>query len=237
MKKIIAATLCLASFATANESADRLVTHTELGYIQTQGNTQTELFNLDAKAKKPFDVHVFALSIEAQYGKEGSLETKNKFLSELTYDYEFTEHFALGYLLGFKQDKFSSYNNQFYTGPYAAYKIIKTKAHSLTSDAGLLFARDDMRTTPSAVDEYVAYRVKGVYNWAIYENLKFDQSLTYRGSFEKSDNYFVTSKSALTNKISDILSAGVSYKIDYVNMPGLKEYTDSTFTANLIIDY
>lgn len=235
MKKLLL--LSALSSLLAADDANRLVTHTELGYIQTQGNTKTEVFNLDAKAKQPFDAHLFALSIEAQYGKESGLESKSKFNSELTYDYAFTDHFALGYLLGYKQDKFSSYDNQFYMGPYASYKIIKTKAHNLTSDAGLLYARDDMRVTPNIIDEYVAYRVKGVYNWVIYENLKFDQELTYRGSFEKSDNYFVTSKSALTNKISDILSAGIGYKIDYVNMPGLKEYTDATFTANLIIDY
>ena len=69
------------------------------------------------------------------------------------------------------------------------------------------------------------------------ENLKFDQELSYRGSFEESKKYFVFSKTAFTSKLSDMFSAGLSYKVDYVNEPGDKEKSDTTLTANLIIDY
>jgi len=52
------------------------------------------------------------------------------------------------------------------------------------------------------------------------------------------DTYFAFSKTALSTKFSDIFSAGISYKVDYSNSPATgKEYTDRTFTANLIIDY
>ncbi len=40
-------------------------------------------------------------------------------------------------------------------------------------------------------------------------------------------------------KISDVFSAGVSYKVDYTNEANLhhKEYSDKTFALNLILDY
>jgi hypothetical protein len=44
-------------------------------------------------------------------------------------------------------------------------------------------------------------------------------------------------KTTLTSKLSDIFSAGLSYKVDYVNLPSVQEYADTTFTANAIIDY
>jgi len=50
------------------------------------------------------------------------------------------------------------------------------------------------------------------------------------------DNYFVYSKSALSSKISDIFSAGLSYKVDYINMsPFCKTYTDRILITNLMI--
>ena len=239
----------------------RLITHTELGYIETSGNTNTQTFNLDANAKKEWGNHAGKIIFDGQYATQNQIETKNKFLTELTYDYSFSKHFAFNYLVGFKKDRFSGFDYQFYTGPGAKYKALKTANHELYFDGNLLYALDryeqanfdasgtliaypnpnniaTVTSNPAYNDQYASYRVKGVYNWQIFSNLKFDQELTFRGSFETSENYFAYSKSALTTKFSDILSGGVSYKLDYINLPAQgKEPTDTTFTANLIIDY
>ena len=50
--------------------------------------------------------------------------------------------------------------------------------------------------------------------------------------------YFSFSKTAIETKISDIFSMGISYKVDYTNLPPSdKEYSDKTFMTSLIIDY
>lgn len=241
-------------------SDDRFLTHTELGYIQTSGNTKTKTFNLDAKAKKGWGKHIGAIMFDGQYASDDSKETKNKFLTELTYDYEFTKRFAFNYLVGYKSDQFSGFEYQAYTGPGAKYKAIISDRQRLTLDGNILYSMDRYDavyvdgsgneisypdstaggTLQSAAydDDYAAYKLQGVYNLQILENLKFDQELSFRGSFETADNYFVFSKTALSSKISDIFSAGISYKVDYINVPATgKDSTDTTFTANLIIDY
>ena len=55
------------------------VTHTELGYITTSGNTNTETLNLDASIKKNWRKHSLELSLLMQYGTEDDLENKNKY--------------------------------------------------------------------------------------------------------------------------------------------------------------
>ena len=235
MKKIVISTLVVSSLLLASD-ANKFVTHTELGYIQTSGNTDTKTFNLDAKAKKAFDLHSLSLTLDAQYAKDTNVETKNKFATELGYSYKFSDKLSFGYLAGYKKDKFSNYDYQFYTGPSIGYKLIESDSHNLNAEGSILMSKDDIRNS-NQTEEYVAYRAKGVYEWKILENLKFDQEVGYRGSFEDSQNYFVDSKSALTSKLTDMFSAGISYKIDYVNLSGPKEHTDKTFTANLIIDY
>lgn len=238
LSTLLASTLVVVANAD-DKKANAFVTHTELGYIETSGNTETKTFNLDANVKKNFDKHIFALSIDGQYASDNNSETKNKYALELNYDYEFTSKFAFNYVVGYKSDKFSSFDYQFYTGPGAKYKALKTTTQNLSLEGSILYSQDKIKsvTNQGYTDNYSSYRAKGVYSWQMLPNLKFGQELSYRGSFEDSENYFINSKSALTSKLSDILSAGLSYKVDYVNQAGNKENTDTTLTANIIIDY
>lgn len=241
MKKTTLSLALLSLLAIGLQADDTLVTHTELGYIETAGNTKTQTFNLDAKAKKGWGKHIGTAKLDGQYATNDSVEQKNKFTAEITYDYEFTERFAFNYLAGYKTDKFSGFEYQIYTGPGAKYKAIVSELHNLTLDANILYSSDRYEATPGVAaysNDYTGYRAQGIYNWKMLENLSFSQELSFRGSFEKADNYFAYSKSGLTSKFSDILSAGLSYKVDYVNKPATgSENTDTTLTLNIIIDY
>jgi len=259
LSAVVASSLVMAADVdTTKESA--LVTHTEFGYIQTDGNTETKTFNLESKVTKNWQKHVFGFIFDGQYADDAGIETKNKYFVELEYDYEVTDRFAWDYLAGYKTDKFSAFDSQFYTGPGAKYKAIISEKHNLSVEGNILYSIDEIRDieydingdvinypNPAGIavntvllgesDDYAAYRAKAVYGWQMLENLKFDQELSYRSSFEDSNKYFIFSKTALSSKISDMFSAGLSYKVDYVNEAGEKENTDTTITANLIIDY
>ena len=239
MKKIVLSALLANSLIIAAQTP--LATHTELGYIETDGNTKTQTFNLDAKANKSFDKHILNALIDAQYATNQNIENKNKYLLELNYDYAFSDRFSFNYLAGYKSDKFSSFENQYYTGPGAKYKAIVSDKQNLSLEASALYAVDNYNNNLPITkddDSYAAYRVQGLYDLQVLENLKFNQEVSMRGSVEDTQNYFVYSKSALTSKLSDMFSAGLSYKIDYVAEPasGVKD-TDTTLTFNLIIDY
>jgi putative salt-induced outer membrane protein len=245
MKKILVSTIAAASLVVAAQAAeknpDALVTHTELGYIQTNGNTDTKTFNLDANAKKAWGKHQGSLKLDGQYGSADGIENKKKYLIEANYDYSITDRLAFNYLAGYKSDIYSGFDYQFYTGPGAKYQAIKMDNHNLSLTANILYSEDKYHNAAPGTDDtnnYTGYRAQGIYLWDIVNNLKFTQELGIRGAFDDSENYFATSKTALTTKISDIFSAGISYKIDYVNQqrPGL-ENKDTTFTANLIMDY
>jgi len=259
LSAVVASSLVMAADVdTTKESA--LVTHTEFGYIQTDGNTETKTFNLESKVTKNWQKHVFGFIFDGQYADDAGIETKNKYFLELEYDYEITDRFAFDYLVGYKSDKFSAFDYQAYTGPGAKYKAIVSEKHNLSVEGNILYSVDEIsdveydgtgnvinypnpNNTPVASvtlgenDSYASYRLKGVYGWQMLENLKFEQEASYRASFEDADKYFVFSKTALSSKISDIFSAGISYKVDYVNEAGDKENTDTTLTLNLIMDY
>ena len=241
--------------------AEELKTHTEFGFISSKGNTDTMSYNLDTKFNKKVGKHVFELVFDGKYADDTNVETINKYYSELLYSYEFTPRLAFDYLLGFKQDKFSSFNYQLYTGPGLKYKFIKTRNHTLTIGSNLLYAQDEeadtlydaagnvidypnanntpiVSTTNGKTQSYSSYRAKLDYVWQILPNLKLTQETTYRTELEKTTNFFVYSKTGITSKLTDMFSTGLSYKLDYVHAPTAgTRHTDRTLSANLIVDY
>jgi len=259
LSSLLASTLFISAHAEEEMKITPLKTHAEVGYIQTNGNTKTKTFNLDAKAQKSWGRHEGEIHLDGQYADDDNVETKNKYIIELNYNYSFTKRLAFDYLVGYKSDRFSGYQYQFYTGPGAKYKAIITDEHTLTFSGNILYSQDqkmDIRkdingdivpypytvptyaALPGKQINYAAYRLKGEYEYKITKTLTFNQDLSIRGDFEESDNYFVYSKSAISSKLSDIFSAGISYKIDYTNRPPAdKTSTDTTFTFNLIADF
>lgn len=263
MKKIVLFSLSTAMLLSAADSVEvnALKTHTELSFVQTQGNTDTNAFSLDFAGEKAWNKHSLKLDLDVLYGTDKGIETKNKIISELNYDYQFADHFAFNYLSGYKNDKFSGFEYQFYTGPGIKYIVLDSASHKLDFQANVLYnldetmdqyfdANGDEITYPysdgtagaTKVDgesrDYSGFSAKANYAWQIMENLKFVQEASYRSDFENSEEYFAFSKTAVEAKISDMFSMGVSYKIDYTNIPPSgKEYSDRTFMTSLIIDY
>jgi putative salt-induced outer membrane protein len=144
MKKItlslaVASSLLFAEFMNENP----FVTHTEMGYVETGGNTETQTFNLESKAAKDWGHHVAKASVDMQYATNRHIETRNRLVAELTYDYEFTNLLAFNYLAGYRMDRFSGFESQMYTGPGASYKYLVSDEENFTAYGNFLYAVDN----------------------------------------------------------------------------------------------
>lgn len=265
MRKAFVLLLAAAAAFAADEAKDpnAFVTHTELSYVNTQGNTDTNAFSFDFAGKKAWGAHSLKLDADMLYGTEDQVENKNKFFSELNYDWQFAKHFTVNYLAGYKNDKFSGFDYQFYTGPGFKYIALKGDTHNLDFQANALFnvdqgmnkyytdanltdeveypypnGKDGLYEAEGEYEDYWGYMLRGNYSWVIVKGFKFIQEASYRGDFEDEKRYFVYSKSALESKINSYFSMGISYKVDYTNLPPAgNERTDRTFMTSLIIDY
>lgn len=216
-------------------------THMKLGYIKTDGNTETETFSLDGSFKKAWGKNSGSIIFDGQYGSNKGTEIKNKYSTELEYAYLFTKSLSFTCIVGYKNDKFSSYNYQSYAGPGLKWATYKSDKQELNLEASLLYSQDELQSvTPpdDAINTYGAYKAKLTYELKIIDDLKLNQTVSYRADLQEADNYFILSDSALSSKISDIFSAGISYKIDYTNLVAEdKVRSDNTLSAFLSLDY
>jgi len=216
--------------------AEELKMHTEFGFTDTAGNTNTTAYNLDTKIQKALNKHQFTFIGDGEYASDSMVRTKNKYFAELDYGYEKCKNIYLEYITAYKFDEFSGYDYRFFTGPGLKYKALNSDIHKLNLSSALLFSKDKKET--SQAYNYTSYRAKVEYSWQMFKNLKFEEILSYRTDVTAVEDYFIFSKTALVSKLSDIFSVGLNYKIDYINMsePG-KQKADKTLSANLIADF
>jgi len=243
MKRIVFATTALYALAGADTPvATPLQTHTEISYVQTQGNTDSQSFAMAFNLNKKWERHILGVKSSALFSTEDNNETKNKWNVDVNYGYRYSERLSFEYLVNYSQDRYSGYDSQLYTGPGVAYAALLGPVHTLNLTGSVGYARDDIAQPPSVTTDdiktYTSGKAEASYAWQIVEQLRFREDASYRVSFEDAQNYFVLSTTALESKISDVFSMGMSYKADYKNLvPAGKKRLDTTFLASLIIDY
>jgi putative salt-induced outer membrane protein len=208
--------------------------------------------------------NIIQLDVDYLYGEQDGEETNNKLVALLEYDYKFAKHISFDYLTGYKDDKFSGFAYQFFTGPGLKYHLLETDSHDLEFQTNIVYSRD-LETDkyymssnylvetkypydpikgpykdPASGDlnEYAAFLIKGDYTWQITDSFKFIQMLAYRVDAGNKNTYFVNSKSGIESEINKMFSLGMNYKVTYVNeAPSDNEHTDTIFTVALIINY
>jgi putative salt-induced outer membrane protein len=210
--------------------------HAEFSYIDSKGNADVSSLAFEGKVELLRDLNIYRLNASVYQAQTDGVESKNKWMAEFNYDYQFDPYISLNYLVGYKVDRFSGFEYQGYTGPGLGLEFVDSDTHKLDFQGNILYSQD--KPDAFVLEDYVSLKLGGIYEWKIEDNLKFSQEANYRMNLEKTQNYFIYSKSAVTVKINATVSMGVSYKIDYVNTPPPpSQRTDKTFLTSLIFDY
>jgi putative salt-induced outer membrane protein len=106
--------------------------------------------------------------------------------------------------------------------------------HEVLSGAGISY--ELVLVNDGSKDNYLAGRGELNYKYRFSENVEFKQMISYLSSFEDGKKYFAVSDSAIGVKMTQNLSLGVSYNMDYTNKTE-KEKLDTKFLTSLIVDF
>jgi putative salt-induced outer membrane protein len=234
--KIIGITL-LSSAVALSLSADPLKTHTELSYMNSSGNSETDTLSIKSEFNKIIDEQSkFSGKLTGLYVTDSGEEIANRYYIEGQYNRKISLNFFTYLKANYSNDKFSGYNYRSNIGPGLGYSFpISNADHSLDFSLGALYSTDDIEE--GDVENHASGDIALKYAWKILENLKFKQDLSYQTKLDDSENYFADSVTAFEYKLSNMISLGTSYTIHYQNNSPAKTNRDNVFLTSLIVDY
>jgi putative salt-induced outer membrane protein len=209
--------------------------HLELSYVQTSGNTNTTTFSSKLQGTAALsDTESIKAKGSILYSENDDKTSANKYNIELDYNHMITEKLYSYIGISYIKDESSDYDYRLDIGPGLGYKLLEDEKQTIDIQGGLDYAYDKYKT--GIKDNYLAGKTELNYKYTFSQNLQFKQMLSYLGSFEDGDKYFIVSDSALEVNMTQNLSLGVSYGLDYTNKTE-KENLDKKFLTSLIVDF
>lgn len=209
--------------------------HLELSYVQTSGNTNTTTFSSKLEGTAALsDTQSIRAKGNILYSENDNNTSANKYNLELDYNQMINEKLYSNMGISYVKDELSDYDYRLNIGPGLGYKIIEDEIQTVDIQVGLDYAYDKYKD--GLKDNYLAGRTELNYKYRFSQSLEFKQMLSYLSSFEDSEKYFVVSDSAIKVKMTQNLSFGVSYGMDYTNKT-IKEKLDTKFLTSLIINF
>lgn len=217
---------------------------TELSFVNTSGNTEVTTFAAKDKLTYKFSPKIeTTLRLSALYGKSDGVKNSENYSAKLKGTYLISERFYTGVVAGWSKDIFAGIDSKISIGPAFGYKILTGPKHTLDFEAGAEYVDEKYflqpgDTTSAKSSNYFNGRALAEYKFLFSEKSNLSQSLEFNYDFENSDNYDMTSATAITTALSDMLSLKASYNIIFVNtpVPSTLKKTDTTLSVSLIIN-
>ena len=220
--------------STASYSID-VDKHLELSYVQTNGNTNTTTFSSKLQGIAALsDTESIKAKGSILYSESDENTSANKYNVELDYNHMINEKLYSYMGINYIKDQLSDYDYRLNIGPGLGYKLLEDEIQTIDIQGGLDYAYD--KYNDGLKDNYLAGRTELNYKYTFSQSIEFKQMLSYLASFEDGEKYFAVSDSAIGVKMTQNLSLGVSYNMDYTNKTE-KEKLDTKFLTSLIIDF
>jgi putative salt-induced outer membrane protein len=232
--------LVLATRAWAEEEAEekRWGDQAELSYVETGGNTDVRTLSAKNLLKYKFTEKLEgSWELGVLYGESDGEKNAERYLTDLRFDYAFTERLYAYAIGGWLKDEFAGFDARYHVGPGMGYKFLTGPKHLLLGEAGVNYVREEY--TDNTDEDYVEGRAFSKYEYAFTEKNKFSQSLEFLYDFEDSENYKVNSVTALISALNSYLSMKASYEVKYNNqpVPSTLNKTDTVLGIALVINF
>jgi putative salt-induced outer membrane protein YdiY len=239
---IITALTMLALTAGLSAQEKNWTDKAELSYVQTGGNT--EIMTLSARNELGITFSeklTGSWKLGTVYGKTGDVKTAESYFTEFGLDYHFTERVYLGLIAGWLKNEFAGLDSRIYAGPAFGWTALTGPEHTLDWQVGGSYISETYfpEGTDPADYSYMAALVRGNYQWAISEQTAFTEAVELLYDFSDSENYNLTSETAIQTALSSLLSLKVGYTIKFDNapMPDTLESSDTILSVTLVANF
>ncbi len=221
----------------AEEAAPLWTSSIGLTYLATNGNTDTQSLGFDLKLERkptPWGVDIVA---SANQTEEDDVTTAERYFAGVRAKRSIAERWDLFAGLSGEQNEFAGLDLMIFTEAGGIYKALLGPVHTLSFDLGLTWTDEDHVNLTANVNYFGA--VAGLtYAWKISDTATLSERLIYYPNFDESDDWRLSSDTALTATLTDKLALLVGYEVRYRHLPiDDNASTDTTTKVSLVITF
>jgi putative salt-induced outer membrane protein YdiY len=212
--------------------------NTELGFIQTTGNSDTQSFNGKFNIVRDLQPLKTAFKFDALTSEEDGNASKEKYLSEFKLDYSLGKFDYFTSLLSYEDDRFSGYEYQSTLSLGYGYRAWNDEQGELDLEVGPGYRRNALEIRNEhgeKVEEEAVGRLALNLKVKISENAKFVEVFTIEAG-ESSTVY--KSDMGLQSTLIGALAMKINYQVKHTDkVPEGTENTDSTIGVTLVYSF
>jgi putative salt-induced outer membrane protein len=215
--------------------------HTDLGYVNTSGNTDVQTLNFaDQVVLNPSPVNKLTQTFTVVYGTNNNKVQTSQWTAGLRDEYALRKHLGLFALLNFDRNTFAGIDYRFEEGGGVAFIPIDAPHDRLEIDVGASYIESKSTFTDTlgflrdSSDRYIVARTGIIYRHTIVKDTYVQESVEGIPDLQKSENYRVNSQTDMVAPLSKHIAVKLGYTLRYTNLPppGFQKM-DRLFTSDL----
>jgi putative salt-induced outer membrane protein len=218
-----------------------ITVHTDLGYVNTSGNTEVQTLNFtDQAVMNTSPVNKITQTFSVVYGTNQNKVQTSLWNAGIKDEYSFTKTIGVFGLFNWDRNTFAGIDYRYEEGAGVAFTPINSPHNRLEFDLGFSYFEvhstftDSLGMLRDSSDNYAALRTSVVYRHTIVKDTYLQQSVEGIPDLENEEDYRVNSQTDVVAPLSKHIAVKLGYTIRYANLPppGFKT-TDRLFTSDL----
>lgn len=208
--------------------------YTELGLLNTEGNTDTSSLNGKFGIKRYGEQWDTTLKLQALKSQEDNVTSKEKYYGEVQFDRNLNDTTYLLAHADQERARFSGFDYQTTLAIGYGYRALDSQDMKLDLEMGPGYRRDKLSETGEIDDEAIA-RLALSYSWKVGEGTELTQTAnTELGN----NNSTFESETGLKSQINGSLATKITYKYKYVDqVPEDNNNVDTEFGVTLVYSF
>jgi putative salt-induced outer membrane protein YdiY len=203
-----------------------------VGGALTDGNTDTEAFNLDTEAVARSKTKRFTIGAIVNRAESRGIDTQFNSRGYLKYDHFLSKKWYVYANSAFENDKFRDIKLRSSLGVGSGYQLFEMPTMNLFIEGGLNYINTDFYVAES--ESYPAARWSAKYDQLVLGKTKFFHEHEILASLEDADNILLFSKTGLRVPVNERLHAAAQYNYDWSKTPAPgREEADSALIFSL----
>jgi putative salt-induced outer membrane protein len=208
-----------------------------LSWVATSGNSDTSSIGLDFNLEKKADPWGLVFVARGNKADDSGTTTAENYLIGARAVRKLSAKWEAFGGLQWSKDPFTGFDSQTVASLGATYIAIEGERNKLAFDGGLAYTWED-QVNPDAKIDYLGGLFGLTWEWQLGANSKLVERLVYYPNFDDSNDWRVTSFTAIEADINSWMALRFGYDIRHRNQPiGDADKTDTTSTASVVFNF